>query len=130
MKITNKAIETIAKSIYDETFRPLKEKEDKLKEIEISKVKLTPQEQKIVDAYNKAKKEYEKLLDSYKVNNYWGSYPHDSEILGKKKKVFEAQYKTSIIPTMSEVESVVIIATVDAKDMKDLIAAVKSKYKV
>lgn len=59
IKISNKAITTIAQSIYDETFKPLKEKQDEKIKQEKEKIKLTAVE-------------YCKLYEKYYISSYNG----------------------------------------------------------
>jgi hypothetical protein len=129
MNITNKQLGILVDEIYKNTFQDLVKKESEELANERAAVKLTKQEEKFIADYVELHQKYLELVE----NTY--NYSRKSvinvreEILVVRRNKIQKAFK-STFPTKAEIESALVLATVDAKDLNDLMNAVKAKFKI
>jgi len=134
MKITNQTIQIIAQSIWDELFKVSVQKYEAEKKKAQDAVKLSTKEKKLVTDYTTVATEINKIGKSYGHSGYYYGLisveDAEKDLLAAKRDYIMKSYPKSNIPTINEVVTTVTLATVDVTDLKGLIEAVKSKYKV
>lgn len=135
MKLTNRQAQAIALNIYNEAIKPLKTEYEKTKKVLADKIKLEKEEKKLIKDYvesrNKLDKFEKKFTDrSYSTIGITTQEAQEKRVLTLKKSKFTFDYKESELPNLKEVEDAVMLSLIDAKDLSDIIKAVKEKYKI
>jgi len=123
MKLTNKQLQILVDSIYKENFASLIEKEKEVYQKQISII--TPEELKVIKDYVKAGKAYHSLTQQKSSFTEAGIIENITHYRRYNINKFKSKY-----PTKSELESTIVLATIDAKDVADLVNAVKTKFKL
>jgi hypothetical protein len=134
MRITNKQLRLLVDKVWEESFKKLVDKEEEEFKKALKAVTLTTTEQKACKQYVDSHNTFSNLVLGFSKRK-WGYRSlvtlHDTEeelLNVKRNKVEETQ--VSKYPSKQDLESTMILATIDATTVNDLVEAVKKKYKV
>lgn len=126
MKITNKQISILAADIYNTNFKAAYEKEVKDYQKQKEDIKLTKEEIKIC-------KDFEAV--AVKLNTIFKSveYSYDKVPVGHYSKDLLSMKKSRLkfvskVPTVSQIESEITLATIASSDLGELMRRVKQKF--
>jgi hypothetical protein len=125
MKLTDKQLQILVDSIYKENFQSLinKEREQYKEQLKV----VTKEELKVIKNYVEACQAYDKLLK--RSDRYMSEKYVMESFINERRYNLEHKFKSKY-PTRQEVESAVVLATIDANDINQLIKAVKTKFKL
>ena len=126
MKLTNKQLQILVDNIYTKHFEKAYEEERNDFEKARKEIRLTREEEKVVKNYVTAANHYA-ALTTYRYTPKTTEAYATQNLIHYKQAVLKF---TSKVPTRNQIEEAIVLATIDSKDMNDLIKAVTSKFKL